>query len=406
MTSPASKSSPRGTSPTAPAPTLDALIERRIAQLKELRGERDAARYRALIERVRAAEQAAGLGEALTAAVARSYHKLLAVKDEWEVARLFAAPEFGRALAQEFDGPYKLHFHIGAWPFARPDPRTGVMGKGEAGPWAMTAFRVMARLRFLRGSLLDPFRNSDERKLERRLLAEFEADIDDMIARLAPRNARARRAHREPARIDQGLRAGQGGERRRSRESARQRAATAASEEDADGAGRMTIEGKTIVVTGGFGALGAAVAEAAAGRGASVAALDYAPDAPAGLAARLGPQALLIGGVDLSSLARGATGDGRVTARFGRIDALLNIAGGFLWEKIADAAGAESWERMYAMNLQDRAERLARRASPSLGERSRPHRQCRRAIGFAGGGGDGRLRRQQIRRASADRKLG
>ena len=69
----------------APAPTLDALIERRIAQLKESRGERDAARYRALIERVRAAEQAAGLGEALTAAVARSYHKLLAVKDEWEV---------------------------------------------------------------------------------------------------------------------------------------------------------------------------------------------------------------------------------------------------------------------------------------------------------------------------------
>src|SRR5271165_6786426 len=143
-----------------PASTLDALIERRIAQLKESRGERDAARYRALIERVRAAEQAAGLGEALTAAVARSYHKLLAVKDEWEVARLFAAPEFGRALAQEFDGPYKLHFHIGAWPFARPDPRTGVMGKGEAGPWAMTAFRVMARLRFLRGSFLDPFRNS------------------------------------------------------------------------------------------------------------------------------------------------------------------------------------------------------------------------------------------------------
>src|SRR5271165_462077 len=150
----------------APAPTLDALIERRIEQLKESRGERDAARYRALIERVTAAEQAAGLGEALTAAVARSYHKLLAVKDEWEVARLFAAPEFGRALGQEFDGPYKLHFHIGAWPFARPDPRTGVMGKGEAGPWAMTGFRVMARLRFLRGSLLDPFRNSDERKLE------------------------------------------------------------------------------------------------------------------------------------------------------------------------------------------------------------------------------------------------
>ena len=227
-----------------PAPTLDALIERRIAQLKELRGERDAARYRALIERVRAAEQAAGLGEALTVAVARSYHKLLAVKDEWEVARLFAAPEFGRALAREFDGPYKLHFHIGAWPFARPDPRTGVIGKGEAGPWARSAFRVIARLRFLRGSLLDPFRNSDERKLERRLLAEFEADIDDMIARLAPEtHALAMRIASLPE-FDQGLRAGQGGERRRSRESARQRTATAASEEDADGARRMHHKGQ------------------------------------------------------------------------------------------------------------------------------------------------------------------
>ena len=118
---------------------------------------------------MRAAETKAGLGEALTAAAARSYHRLLAVKDEWEVARLFAAPEFAKTLAAEFEGPFKLHFHIGAWPFARPDPRTGVMGKGEAGPWAMTAFRLMARLRFLRGTLLDPFRHSDERKLERRL---------------------------------------------------------------------------------------------------------------------------------------------------------------------------------------------------------------------------------------------
>ncbi len=170
------------------APSLDALIERRADHLKDSRGEAEAKRYRALVERVRAAERKAGLGEALTAAAARSYHRLLAVKDEWEVVRLFAAPEFEQGLRAEFEGPYKLHFHIGAWPFARPDPRTGVMGKGEAGPWAMTAFRLMARLRFLRGTFLDPFRNSDERKLERRLLAEFEADIDDLIARLAPEN--------------------------------------------------------------------------------------------------------------------------------------------------------------------------------------------------------------------------
>ncbi len=170
------------------APPLDALIEKRADHLAVSRGEAAAKRYRALVKKVRSAETKAGLGEALTAAAARSYHRLLAVKDEWEVARLFAAPEFAQALAEEFDGPFKLHFHIGAWPFARRDPRTGAMGKGEAGPWAMTAFRLMARLRFLRGTLLDPFRNSDERKLERRLIGEFEADIDELVARLAPGN--------------------------------------------------------------------------------------------------------------------------------------------------------------------------------------------------------------------------
>jgi indolepyruvate ferredoxin oxidoreductase len=174
--------------PLIEAPSLDALIERRAAHLLKSRGKADEARYRALVERVREAERAQGLGEALTSVVARSHHKLLAVKDEWEVARLFASPDFQRALNHEFEGPYKLHFHIGAWPFARPDPQTGVTGKGEAGPWVMTAFRVMARLRFLRGSLLDPFRNSDERKLERKLLAEFETDIDAALARLSPAN--------------------------------------------------------------------------------------------------------------------------------------------------------------------------------------------------------------------------
>ena len=110
---------------------------------------------------MRAAEKNAGLGEALTTVVARAYHKLLASKDEWEVARLFAAPEFQENLSREFEGSYQLHFHIGAWPFARLDPASGKMKKGEVGPWAMTAFRMMARLKFLRGTLLDPFRKSE-----------------------------------------------------------------------------------------------------------------------------------------------------------------------------------------------------------------------------------------------------
>jgi indolepyruvate ferredoxin oxidoreductase len=174
--------------PVHEPPSLDALVERRAAHLTDYRDAAYAARYLALVERVRAAEKRAGLGEAMTAAVARSYHKLLAAKDEWEVARLFASPEFKRALEGEFEGDYRLHFHIGAWPFARPDPSTGAMGKAEAGPWVMTAFRAMARLKFLRGTILDPFRNSDERKLERRLITEFESDVEELVARLAPAN--------------------------------------------------------------------------------------------------------------------------------------------------------------------------------------------------------------------------
>src|SRR4029077_20860870 len=132
------------------------------------------------------AERNAGLGEALTTTVARAYHKLLASKDEWEVARLFAAPEFQESLSREFEGPYQLRFHIGAWPFARLDPASGRMKKGEVGPWVMTAFRTMARLKFLRGTWFDPFRNSEERKLERRLVAKFEADVADLTQRLTP----------------------------------------------------------------------------------------------------------------------------------------------------------------------------------------------------------------------------
>ena len=127
----------------------------------------------------------------------------------------------------------------------------------------------------------------------------------------------------------------------------------------------MSIEGKTIVVTGGFGALGSAVAEAAVRRGASVAALDYAQAAPAGLAERLGPKALIVGGFDLSLPHAAQRAVAEVSARFGRIDALLNIAGGFRWERIADAADAEGWDRLFAINLKT-ALNASRAALPHL----------------------------------------
>jgi NAD(P)-dependent dehydrogenase (short-subunit alcohol dehydrogenase family) len=110
------------------------------------------------------------------------------------------------------------------------------------------------------------------------------------------------------------------------------------------------MRGKTIVVTGGFGALGSGIAAAAVERGASVAVLDVAPSAPAALADRLGPNALILGGVDLSSPEGALKAMAAGKAKFGRLDALLNIAGGFQWETVEDGK-AESWDRMFALNL-------------------------------------------------------
>ena len=110
------------------------------------------------------------------------------------------------------------------------------------------------------------------------------------------------------------------------------------------------IQGKTIVITGGLGALGSSVAEAAAKRGASVALLDYAPTVPEGFAERLGAKTLIVGGIDLTSLTAAETAMASIKAKFGRLDALLNIAGGFQFDTFADGK-ADNWDRMYAMNL-------------------------------------------------------
>jgi NAD(P)-dependent dehydrogenase (short-subunit alcohol dehydrogenase family) len=110
------------------------------------------------------------------------------------------------------------------------------------------------------------------------------------------------------------------------------------------------MQGKTIVVTGGLGALGSIVAETAAKRGAAVALLDHAQAVPQGFAERLGANTLLVGGVDLTSLTAAETAMAAAKAKFGRIDALLNIAGGFQWDTFADGK-VDSWDRMYAMNL-------------------------------------------------------
>ena len=124
------------------------------------------------------------------------------------------------------------------------------------------------------------------------------------------------------------------------------------------------MEGKVFVVTGAFGALGRVVVEAAMARGASTVALDFAPTAPGDLATRFGPRALIIPGVNLSSFEAAQSAMAAVRARFGRLDALVNIAGGFLWEKTEDG-NSESWEKMFAANVKTTVN-ASRAALPAL----------------------------------------
>ena len=167
-------------------PDLDALVESRAAHLTAYQNRRLARRYRALVARVREVEerQFSG-GTALTEAVARNYAKLLAYKDEYEVARLYAAPAYRAALAAEFEGDYKLRFHLAPPLLAKRDRRTGELLKREYGPWMMTAFRLLAPLRFLRGSRLDPFGRTEERQAERALIGEYETTVDRLLKSLS-----------------------------------------------------------------------------------------------------------------------------------------------------------------------------------------------------------------------------
>jgi indolepyruvate ferredoxin oxidoreductase len=155
--------------------SVNEIVAYRVAQLTDYKDANFAKKYSDMVQRV----QSAGLNEAAVKAVARGYYKLLAVKDEWEVSRLYSKPSFRKALNDTFDGDMKLTFHFGAWPLGGFDKKTGKYTKGEvSGRNAMFFFKIMNRLRFLRGSILDPFRNGQERKLANQLLADYEADIE------------------------------------------------------------------------------------------------------------------------------------------------------------------------------------------------------------------------------------
>ena len=169
--------------------TLDALVEHRAAFLREYQDEAWAERYRATVERVRAAESArAPRCEGLAEAVARNLFRLMSYKDEYEVARLYTSGEFEAGLRRQFEGDFRLRFHLAPPLLARRDPETGELGKREFGPWMFSAFRLLARMRRLRGTAFDLFGRTGERRMERRLIDEYEETVGEILDRLGPAN--------------------------------------------------------------------------------------------------------------------------------------------------------------------------------------------------------------------------
>jgi indolepyruvate ferredoxin oxidoreductase len=169
--------------------TLEDIVERRAAFLTDYQNAAYAERYRARVSRIVAAERRVVPGEtALATEVAHSLFKLMAIKDEYEVARLYTDGAFERQLAQEFESWERLEFHLAPPLLARRDERTGHLKKQSFGPWMMPAFRLLAHLRRLRGTRLDPFGRTAERRWERQLLADYEGVLDIIEAELRQEN--------------------------------------------------------------------------------------------------------------------------------------------------------------------------------------------------------------------------
>ncbi|MFZ5792205.1 MAG: indolepyruvate ferredoxin oxidoreductase family protein [Pseudomonadota bacterium] len=177
--------------PKPVATTLEEIVAVRRRDLVGYQNEALARRYEALVERVRAAESQRTPGRhGLAEAVARNYYKLLAYKDEYEVARLFSDAAFRAALDNQFEGKWRLGFNLAPPLLAKRDPDTGHLVKREFGPWLSGGFRLLAKLRFLRGTAFDIFGYTAERRHERALIRDYEQVMDELLARLDHDNHR------------------------------------------------------------------------------------------------------------------------------------------------------------------------------------------------------------------------
>jgi indolepyruvate ferredoxin oxidoreductase len=163
--------------------TLTALVTRRVASLTSYQNADYAQQYQTLVDEVKQAEAKFGQGDKLSKAVAKSLFKLMAYKDEYEVARLYTDPAFMKGLKQQFDGKPKLSFSLAPPLLAKKDAQ-GQPQKAEYGSWVWPAFKLLAKLKALRGTRLDPFGWTAERKMERQLIVEYRELIMNLLPTL------------------------------------------------------------------------------------------------------------------------------------------------------------------------------------------------------------------------------
>ena len=126
--------------------------------------------------------------EDLSIAVAKYLYKLMAYKDEYEVARLYTNGEFKEKLYKAFEGDLKLKFHVAPPLFSPKDPNTGKLKKITLGSWILPVFKTLSKFKFLRGTLLDPFGKTKERKMERFLINQYINDINKILNELDAKN--------------------------------------------------------------------------------------------------------------------------------------------------------------------------------------------------------------------------
>jgi len=169
--------------------TLDEMVQHRVEFLTAYQNAAYARSYQTLVAKVHTAEQGLGMGDKLplTEAVARYFFKLMAYKDEYEVARLHTGAAFQAKVSAMFEGDFKLHYHLAPPLLARTNDK-GELQKSRFGPWMRLGFKLLAPMKIVRGTALDVFGKTEERRQERALIEEYRAAIEGILSTLSASN--------------------------------------------------------------------------------------------------------------------------------------------------------------------------------------------------------------------------